>query len=169
MIAPGWRSRLDVIDPICSSDTSIAAVAAILACIIRVPDALDISTNDVGIAQAIQLLGESITVPKRAPHGRSPKNRNRARRAPPPPRSTAATAQVLEHDDLSDVAEAPRVARTTPRSPPATPVAARRAATTRRTTATAVNYAYLGRDVRALGMLAPGMIVLLVLAFIFLH
>jgi len=42
-------------------------------------------------------------------------------------------------------------------------------ASSRRTPTTTINYHYLRRDLRTLGVLAPGMVVVLVVAFIVFH
>lgn len=53
-----------------------------------------------------------------------------------------------------------------PRMPAAT---VRRAQSARRAPVTTINYAYLGRDLRSLAILAPSMVILVIIAFIFIH
>ena len=102
-------------------------------------------------------------MPKKA-HGRPAKARSRARRTPPPPRPyDMPTTTALENRVAPNGAAGAPIAETVavprpPRRRSAAPVAI-----------TSVNYHYLRRDITTLAVLGPTMVILLVLAFLFLH
>ncbi|MGH2441774.1 MAG: hypothetical protein ACRDFX_01250 [Chloroflexota bacterium] len=105
-------------------------------------------------------------------HGRPPKGRSKpARRTPPAPRTNAPGAGISEYDNGSVAGAIPVTAATAITAPPVAPP---RRSTTRRGGAPArpvlaINYHYLRRDITALGILAPSMIIALIIAYIFLH
>lgn len=106
-------------------------------------------------------------MPKKS-HGRTPKAKARSNHtapratAPRPPDTT--TGVITAGATTTSVATAPPVQRQAPAPP-----AARRSSTSARMPVTVVNYAYLRHDLRLLSLLAPAMVIILVLAFIFLH
>jgi hypothetical protein len=106
-------------------------------------------------------------MPKKA-HGRQAKQRPRNRRP------VSATPTVAPgYDDVS-VGAAPAAAPSAPAvtAPRATAPAARpiaRGGAARRAPSITVNYAYLRRDLMALGVLGPAMIVLLIVAYLVFH
>jgi hypothetical protein len=99
-------------------------------------------------------------VPQKRAQRRPAKQRTRVNR-PAQPRTPVSTA---EQQPAVQVAERPTI---TPRTPGAIP--ARRPGPARRTSIPAINYDYLRKDLRQLGVLAASMVVLVILAFIFIH
>lgn len=113
-------------------------------------------------------------MPKKV-HGRPAKAKSRPRRVPQATGGAAAQSAVLEGDvgDLTAAQPAatpvaPAASVGQPRRSGSMPAASRRTGRIAAPTMT-INYHYLRRDIMALAVLAPAMIVLLVLAFVFLH
>ena len=112
-------------------------------------------------------------MPKKAPHGRAAKSKARPRR----PVQRPAGAQPLVSDPVETEGigvSAPMgvsVATATAPARPAQTVAARRPAARAPRTVPLIqmNYAFLRHDLRLLGLLAPAMIVVLVIAYFVLH
>jgi hypothetical protein len=113
-------------------------------------------------------------VPKRTPHGRPNKAKTRARRTPARPDTNGVGASpVLQQEAFAGTGMTttvtPAPTRTIQSSAAGAAAARRSAAALRKSPGIAINYHYLRRDITALLVLAPGMVVLLVLAFLFLH
>src|SRR5579872_6789835 len=136
----------------------------------RMPRHVD--KRSLGLIAGVEIcLRRARALPKR-PHGRPPKGRNRARRMPPPPRPASngtASSSVLTDEPVIAAQSTPAASAPQPRSGPRPATATRRPPSQSRTPATTINYAYLMRDIRSLAVLAPTMVVVLILAFIFLH
>lgn len=106
-----------------------------------------------------------IHMPKKA-HGRQAKQRPRNRR----PASPTPTAAPGYDEGAVGVASAPVApAVTAPRTAPATARPVARGGAARRAPTITVNYAYLRRDLMALGVLGPAMVVLLIVAYLVFH
>ena len=106
---------------------------------------------------------KDFVLPKKV-HGRSaPKSRSRARNAarPLPVSAQAAATQ----DEFIPSGPPQRTVTQAQGSAATRPVAARRPNSARRTPVLAINYDYLRRDIKALSILAPSMVVLLLIAF----
>jgi hypothetical protein len=103
-------------------------------------------------------------MPKKA-HGRQAKQRTRTRRTTTPAQPATPAYQdetAPAAPAVASTAAAPRASVTASRNAPR-PGAARRAPTI------TVNYAYLRRDLMALGILGPAMVVLLIIAYLVFH
>jgi hypothetical protein len=136
--------------------TSIPIQAAGTLCIIRVPPPLDISAGDYALPKKVNF------VPRKAQR-RPAKNKARSRRP------VAAQAQTAVAEPEAGFAPAPAAAPARPvPSAPVTPSPRSRTAT-RKAPTISVDYSYLRRDLTSLAVLAPAMIVLVLVAFIFLH
>lgn len=106
-------------------------------------------------------------MPKKT-HGRPARSKNRQRRPAGPPANRPSGAVVEEVETIA-VAQA-AAPMTTAAPPPASPrLATRRAPPSRKTAGIPINYTYLSHDLKQLALLAPGMVILVVIAFIFLH
>lgn len=104
-------------------------------------------------------------MPKKA-HGRPAKSKQRSRRPQQRPIEAAAepVAPAVPSIPTAAVAAAPAA------GPAAAPRAStRRPSSARRAPTLALNYHYLRHDIMTLGLLGPAMIVLLIIAYIFLH
>lgn len=110
---------------------------------------------------------ERIHMPKKA-HGRQAKQRTRSRRATAP---TQTATPTYPNETVPAAPAAPPVGSTvaTPRAPAAASRNAPRPGAARRAPTITVNYAYLHRDLIALGILGPAMVVLLIVAYLVFH
>jgi hypothetical protein len=107
------------------------------------------------------LAWKSTTVPASKKVQRRPnKARNRGPRPASQPVSRPAVDTAISEAPVPEAAPLPR---------PTQPQPTRRAPTARRPPVTTINYDYLRHDLRMLGMLAPAMVILVVLAFLFIH
>lgn len=105
-------------------------------------------------------------MPKKA-HGRQAKQRPRTRR-------TTSPSQTIAPAGREDAVATPTAAPAAPSvgSPRTSTQAARpvpRPGAARRAPTITVNYAYLRRDLMALGILGPAMVVLLIIAYLVFH
>lgn len=100
-------------------------------------------------------------------------NKKTQRRPNRPKNRRPAAVREPAKEPVTEVVESVTAVPAAASAPPAVARAvgapARRAPTARRSPAAVMNYAYLRRDLRALGILAPAMIILVILAFIFIH
>lgn len=113
-------------------------------------------------------------MPKKPAHGRSKQSKNRARRAAARP-ITPSTAPAIDESSVpapTNGAVSGFAATATSVTTPARPVrpsgqapSRRGGSAGRRSPVITINYEYLRRDLRLLGVLAPAMIVLLLIAF----
>jgi hypothetical protein len=79
------------------------------------------------------------------------------------------TAPILEAELLASGGVTATAPRTTTSPGSVTPTLRRNPNLLRKAPAVTINYQYLHRDINRLAVLAPAMVVLLVIAYIFLH
>jgi len=96
--------------------------------------------------------------------------RSKSQRRHPAPRPNGATAHEETEVATTTVVAQPAPARAATTVSSAASAAARRSAqSSRRTAVTAINYAYLRHDLVSLAVLAPAMVVLVIVAYVFVH